>query len=126
RRSIALARNLAIANTTGDFVAFIDDDEVPVDDWLLALFKACQSYCADGALGPVKPLFEQQPAPWIVKGKFHERPTYPTGLIIDWCKGRTGNTLLKKKIFDGVAEPFRAQFITGEDQDFFRRMIERG
>jgi len=126
QQNIALARNRAVANATGDFVAFIDDDEFPIDNWLLTLFSACQKYRVDGSLGPVKPHFEVQPPRWVIEGGFYDRPSYPTGLIIDWRKGRTGNTLLKRSILDFSEQIFRPEFRTGEDQDFFRRMIERG
>jgi succinoglycan biosynthesis protein ExoM len=126
RQNIALARNKAIECSHGDFVSFIDDDEFPTRRWLVTLFRACRQYEVDGALGPVKPHFDDQAPAWVVKGKFYDRPSYPTGFIIDWRKGRTGNVLLKKHLFDGDAQPFRPQFRVGEDQDFFRRMIERG
>jgi len=80
----------------------------------------------DGVLGPVKRHFDEEPPKWVVKGKFYERPTYPTGFVIDWSKGRTNNVLLKRRIVAASAQPFRPQFLTGEDQDFFRRMIEKG
>ena len=35
KQNIALARNKAIENAKGDFIAFIDDDEFPLDQWLL-------------------------------------------------------------------------------------------
>ena len=126
RQNIALARNKAIENASGDYVVFIDDDELPIPEWLLTLFRACQVYNVDGVLGPVKPRYEEQPPKWIIRGKFHERPTYPTGFIINWRKGRTGNTLLKRHLFVAGEQPFRPEFLTGEDQDFFRRMIEKG
>jgi len=126
RQSIALARNKAIENATGDFIAFIDDDEFPPKHWLLTLFNACNKYDVDGVLGPVKPHFDEQPPTWVVKGKFYERSTYPTGLVIDWRKGRTGNVLFKKGILAAVEQPFRPEFRAGSDQDFFRRMIEEG
>ncbi len=126
RQNIALARNKAIENATGHFVAFIDDDEFPAQRWLLTLFKACHEYEADGVLGPVKPHFDDPPPRWVVSGKFCERPTYPTGLVIDWRKGRTGNVLLNRRILSAGEQPFRPEFLTGEDQDFFRRMIEKG
>ena len=126
RQNIALTRNKAIENATGDFIAFIDDDEFPTKCWLLTLFKACDAYHVDGVLGPVKRHFDEEPPKWVVKGKFYERPTYPTGFVIDWRKGRTNNVLLKKRIFSDGAQPFRAEFLSGEDQDFFRRMIEKG
>ncbi|HXN22395.1 MAG TPA: glycosyltransferase [Candidatus Dormibacteraeota bacterium] len=126
RQNIALARNKAVENAQGDFVAFIDDDEFPINDWLLTLLKACRRYDADGVLGPIKPHFDQKPPSWVVKGRFYDRPSYPTGLVIDGKKGRTGNTLLKREIFAGDPQPFRPEFRTAEDQDFFTRMIERG
>jgi succinoglycan biosynthesis protein ExoM len=126
QQNIALARNKAIENATGDFVVFIDDDESPIRRWLLTLFEACIKFNAYGALGPVFPRFDEPPPRWVVAGKFYDRPTYPTGLVIDWRKGRTGNTLLKREVFAGESMPFRPEFRTAEDQDFFRRMIEKG
>ena len=126
QQNIALTRNKAIENANGDFVAFIDDDEFPTRRWLLTLFKACDEFGVDGVLGPVKRHFDEEPPKWVVKGKFYERPTYPTRFVIDWRKGRTNNVLLKKRIFAAGAQPFRPDFLTGEDQDFFRRMIEKG
>jgi len=126
RQNIALARNKALENASGDFVAFIDDDEFPTKRWLLTLFETCNKYGVDGVLGPVRPHFDEEPPKWVVQGRFYERPTYSTGLVIDWSKGRTGNALLKRRIFATGAPQFRAEFLTGEDQDFFRRMIEKG
>jgi len=126
QQNISLARNKAIENATGDFVAFIDDDEFPIKRWLLTLFEACNKYGVDGVLGPVKPHFDEEPPKWVVKGKFHERPTYPTGFVIDWTKGRTGNVLLKKRIFESGERPFSPEFHRAGDQDFFRRMIAKG
>ena len=126
RQNIALTRNKAVQAARGDYVVFIDDDEFPTPTWLLTLFTACQEYKVDGVLGPVKPHFDEKPPEWVVTGKFYDRPSYPTGFVIDWRKGRTGNTLLKRHVFDGEETPFRPEFLTGEDQDFFRRMIGKG
>ena len=126
RQNIALARNKAIANATGQFLAFIDDDEFPAKDWLLTLFKTCSKYDVDGVLGPVKPYFDEDAPTWVIKGKFYARPSYPTGFVIDWRKGRTGNVLLKRRVFAAGEQPFRPEFHVGEDQDFFRRMIDQG
>ena len=126
RQNIALARNKAVENATGDFIAFIDDDEFPIKRWLLTLFEACHEHNVDGVLGPVKPHFDQEPPRWVVKGKFYERETYPTGFVIDWRKGRTGNVLLRKRVFAGCEQPFRPEFRQGEDQEFFHRVIEKG
>jgi succinoglycan biosynthesis protein ExoM len=126
RQNIALARNMAVENAEGDYVAFIDDDEFPTREWLLTLFEACNRFNVDGVLGPVKRYFDEQPPKWLIKSTFYERPTYPTGFVIDWRKGRTGNVLLKKQIFSAGSPPFRPEFRQGEDQEFFARMIEKG
>jgi cellulose synthase/poly-beta-1,6-N-acetylglucosamine synthase-like glycosyltransferase len=125
-QNIPLARNKAIENASGDFVAFIDDDEFPTKRWLLTLLNACNQYGVDGVLGPVRRCFDGSPPKWIVKGGFYQRPTYSTGFVIDWEKGRTNNVLLKKGILSPGVQPFRPEFRSGEDQDFFRRMIEMG
>jgi glycosyltransferase involved in cell wall biosynthesis len=127
RQNIALARNTAIANATGNYIAFIDDDEFPSDDWLLLLLQACTTYGAHGVLGPVRPHFEQAPPRWIKAGSFFERPEHKTGFVIDWTEGRTGNLLFRRNILNGISEAFRPEFGSGgEDRDFFRRLIGRG
>jgi succinoglycan biosynthesis protein ExoM len=125
-QNIPMARNKAVEHASGDFVAFIDDDEFPTKRWLLTLLDACDRFGVDGVVGPVKRHFDERPPRWIVDGRFYERPTYPTGLVIDWRKGRTNNVLLKRRIFPPGVQPFREEFRTGEDQDFFRRMIDMG
>lgn len=125
-QNIALARNKAVEQAEGDYIAFIDDDEIPGPLWLRTLFDACAQFGVDGVLGPVKPHFDAEPPRWVVDGKFYDRPSYPTGYVIDGAKGRTGNVLLKKRVFAGLEQPFRPEFRTGEDQDFFRRMIAKG
>jgi succinoglycan biosynthesis protein ExoM len=126
RQNIALARNKAVERALGDYIAFIDDDEFPTKQWLLTLYKTCRERQVDGVLGPVKPHFDVAPPKWVVTGGFYDRPSYPTGLVIDRKKGRTGNVLLKRELFADDAAPFRPEFRTGEDQDFFGRMIAKG
>jgi glycosyltransferase involved in cell wall biosynthesis len=127
KRNIALARNKTIENADGEFIAFIDDDEFPLSDWLARLLNACDEYKAAGVLGPVRPHFEAQPPAWIVKGRFCERPEHRTGTVMPWTQCRTGNVLFRRSILDGASNPFNAEFGTGgEDVDFFMRMSHRG
>ncbi|MGO9641305.1 MAG: glycosyltransferase [Candidatus Acidiferrales bacterium] len=127
QQNIALARNRALRHAEGEWIAFIDDDEFPAEDWLRHLYQACKADGVDGVLGPVKPHFENEPPEWVKKGRFFERPSHATGFKLNWNETRTGNVLFRKSILSGVDVAFRTQFDTaGEDMDFFRRMMERG
>jgi glycosyltransferase involved in cell wall biosynthesis len=126
-QNISLARNKAVQNAKGDFIAFIDDDEIPEINWLCSLYRALHHFGADAVLGPVLPFYKAPPPKWVVKGKFYERARYKTGFKIDWMQGRTGNLLVKKEMFRATGELFDPKFgAGGEDQDFTRRMIGRG
>ena len=125
--NIARARNAALAQAQGDFVAFIDDDEFPTAEWLYLLFRTREISRADGVLGPVLPQFQRAPPDWLSKGRFFDRPRYPTGRPITWFEARSGNVLFAREILKHLEPPFRPQFATaGEDLDFFRRAIETG
>ena len=126
-RSFAEARNRALALVTGQFVAFIDDDEVPGEDWLLELWRTLHRYDVDAVLGPVRPYFERKPPSWIVRSRICERSSHPTGSKLHWRDTRTGNVLLRMAIVaqDGVR--FDPAYATGgEDVDFFRRAARIG
>lgn len=125
-QSIALARNRAVANADGDYIAFIDDDEFPAREWLQKLFITCQQYKVDGVLGPVRRHFDEVPPAWLKKSHLLDRKVNPTGMRVDWHEARTGNVLLKKEICAGDPGPFRPEFRSGSDTDFFRRKIEEG
>jgi glycosyltransferase involved in cell wall biosynthesis len=128
-QNIALARNRAVINANGNLLAFIDDDEIPIDKWLLILYRKLRELNADGVLGPVKPKFEATPPGWVVKGKICERDFFKTGTVLDNPRyTRTGNVLLSKKLFDDKENLFNKEFgkTGGEDVDFFRRMIAKG
>jgi succinoglycan biosynthesis protein ExoM len=126
-QNIALARNKAVANAEGDFIAFIDDDEVPDGSWLINLLHAYDEFGADGVLGPVLPYYEVNPPKWIIDGKFYERLSHRTGDVLHWTNTRTGNVMLRRDIFNDGDNRFRREFGSGgEDRDFFRRMIAKG
>lgn len=126
-QNIAKARNKALANATGEYIAFIDDDEVPSKDWLLKLFQTRHDYKSDGVLGPVIPLFEEEPPQWVIKGRFNDRPTHQTGFVIPWLEGRTGNLLFRRDILLGMNPIFLPEFGSGgEDRNFFYRLSKFG
>ncbi len=127
QKNIACARNTAVLHAYGDYIAFVDDDEYPAQDWLLKLFQTCKAADVDGVLGPVRPYFECPPPAWVTKGAFFERPSHRTGMALDWSQTRTGNVLFSRRILPRDEAPFRVEFGTaGSDMDFFRRLMEQG
>lgn len=125
-RGIAHARNKVVGLADGDYLAFIDDDEFPSSTWLLTLFKTCSEYKVDGVLGPVKRRFDEVPPAWLQRSSLLDRKVNPTGMQVDWHEARTGNVLLKRRVIEADRTPFRPEFRSGEDQDFFRRKMEAG
>lgn len=126
-QNIAMARNKALEYASGDYIAFIDDDEIPDKSWLRDLLETCESEGVDGVLGPVLPVFRHEPPQWIIRGGFFSRPSYPTGYRLDWRETRTGNVLIRRSILKGMVPVFRPEFGTGgEDVDFFRRVMLQG
>jgi glycosyltransferase involved in cell wall biosynthesis len=124
-RNFALVRNRAVSLATGDYIAFIDDDEVPVPEWLDQLLSTRDRLNADGVLGPVRPYFDTPPPRWIIKGKLCDRPVHPTGMVMPWSKCRSGHVLLKRSIFEQLQ--FDPAYATGgEDVDFFKRAASAG
>jgi succinoglycan biosynthesis protein ExoM len=127
RQNIARARNAALARAKGDWVAFIDDDELPQDDWLLQALAAARTFGAHGVLGPVRPLYEVPPPRWLLRGGFAERPEHASGHLLHWRETRTGNVLMRRDVFERMWPPFDPAFGQGgEDTDFFRRAIAAG
>ena len=127
--SISRARNKAVASARGDYIAFIDDDELPESSWLLKLYGTCQEFSADGVLGPVLPDYEGVPPDWLVKSGLCVRTRFATGTRLNSPNYlRTGNILLRRKLFDGLETPFdpRLGSSGGEDTDFLGRMLKAG
>ena len=127
RRNIALVRNKSLEEGEGDAIAFIDDDEFPVKEWLANLVKAWRDFDVAGVLGPVRPHYPDGTPAWIRRGGFFERPEHKTGFVMAWSECRTGNVLLSRRMLERLEPAFNPDFPNGgEDMDFFRRMMEGG
>lgn len=121
-RGIPFARNRAVALAEGaDFVAFIDDDEVPEPRWLAELLRVQRCTGADVVTGPVIPSFAEPPPAWALRGRFFERPRFATGQEIHYAY--TSNVLIAAPLVRAHPGPFDLRFALsgGEDTHFFLR-----
>jgi GT2 family glycosyltransferase len=125
RRGIPFARNaaLAVALPGSDFVAFIDDDEIPESDWLAELLRVQDYYKADVVTGPCLPQYVEPPPSWVVDGAFHERPRHPTGTLRHVAF--THNALVRAEVFEIVDRYFDESMALngGDDGEFFARVF---
>jgi glycosyltransferase involved in cell wall biosynthesis len=127
-RGASMARNFGIANTTGELIAFTDDDCKPREDWIAT----------------IRAIFADHPDLWMVTGSIVPPPVLPTGphvcpsYVPDELIGHASN--LNERIFSVTANaayrrtafqkagPFDicfspgTEFCGGEEDDHGRRM----
>lgn len=128
-QNISLTRNAALAAAGADYIALIDDDEVPVKNWLGDMIAAAETYHADVVFAPVVPQYEEGVPDWVRRGGFFDfRTRHATGARIPTLEMRTGNVLLKGSIIERTAARFDPALglSGGEDVDFFKRLDALG
>ncbi len=126
-RTIPAARNHAVSVAQGNFVALVDDDEFVPADWLLRLYEGIRTFDVDGAVGPVRPYFLEEPPSWLLKSGLCNTPVHRTGTMLHWSQTFTNNALLRREVFDRHGLSFDLSFKTGgSDQEFFRQAMTRG
>ncbi len=125
---VSSARNRALQLVPADseFIAFIDDDEVPEPQWLDELLATAERFGADMVQGPVRPVFEREPAPWMAAGSFYEIGPFEDGAPVRSLGA--GNCLIRTDMLRSLGLTFDMRFnrTGGEDEDFFGRAIRAG
>jgi glycosyltransferase involved in cell wall biosynthesis len=126
RRNIAHARNRAVDEAQGSWIAFIDDDEEAEEGWLAAYWQLSQRCEADGFFGPVLPRLVPRPGTWLAAETFYARPRHPSGTPIGGGEVRTSNALVRRALFrDRRFDPAYGRS-GGSDSELFTRMLDSG
>lgn len=123
---VAAARNLAVANAVGPWLAFLDDDEVPATNWLSALVACAECHQAQVVFGTVETRYPDGCPAWIRDVDLFGKYTAPTGTRVQ--HGPTCNTLLWRHALDGQPHVFDLSYGTtgGEDTELFNRLSAQG
>lgn len=127
---ISAARNRALRESADrDLLVFVDDDEVPHEDWLLALYATYQQTGAAAVAGPVVSTYPVEPEPWVVAGGFYDRAhrrAILTGTTIEVAA--TNNLLLDLRVVRraGLAFDPALGLSGGEDTHFTSALSAAG
>ena len=128
QRGIPFARNRAVdmAKNNVDFVAIIDDDEVPARNWLDELLAAQQEFEADILTGPVAPRFMEPTAHWL--HNFFGSGNLPNGqnLLHNYGYVYTSNLLAKAELFQHLRFDERFRSSGADDTHLFMQVFEKG
>ncbi len=126
QKNISFARNTTLKNATGEWVIFIDDDEIAAPDWVAQLWACAQSYQADAVLGRVIIHYPENTPTWILEGDYFQKYTAPTGTEVR--VGSTCNALVRRRSLPDSPNSFDPNYgITGGgDTHLFNRLYRHG
>lgn len=126
KSNISLARNACLIESTGEYLAFIDDDETAGPNWITSLIETAITTKADAVLGPVLAIYAANAPAWMQKGDFHS--THPV-----WVKGRIRTGYTCNVLLDMNSPHIRGRRFDlalgqsgGEDTDFFTQVTDEG
>jgi len=130
RAGVAGARNRGVIESRGQWIAFIDDDEIVESNYLQEIFDVATKNGADCVGGSLKLLF---PSGYETALSGTSRKYFAETTKLGWFQQRynylgpgTGFALVRRALFDQIGFFDTSLKVKGEDQDFFRRARKAG
>jgi succinoglycan biosynthesis protein ExoM len=126
-KNISLARNRCIDNARGEYLVFIDDDEIVGDDWLLHHFLTIYITGVDAVSGNVFFSSNPQCSSFITQLLVYLYPRYYCAATGMQMLG-TNNSMFKRDLFDDHKVRFDPKFglTGGEDSVLTFRLRSAG
>jgi len=125
---VAAVRNRAVVTSRGQFLAFIDDDEWPIPEWLAHFHDAAVESGADGVFGGIANQFAMD-VPQHIRGcGVFDATELADGADLRWWQTRTGNAYVRRTALPDQAAPFDVKYglTGGEDTHMFCAMLRKG
>jgi hypothetical protein len=125
---VANARNAAVAATSAEFIAFLDDDEEAPPYWLARLIETQERFAADVVFGPVKARLQDLEASYPVYFEsFFSRTGPKISQRLNGYYG-CGNSLIRRSVLPEGRVPFCTDRneMGGEDDQLFHDLQTDG
>jgi len=125
-KNISLTRNVSVAEAKGEYILFIDDDEIASSEWISHLHNVLFKYNADAVFGRVVSYFEPNEPEWIKNCFIYNRGSPKTGTRA--INTRTGNVMIKSSLLRTVEGPFEPAYglTGGSDTKLFDLLKKNG
>lgn len=125
-QNISTARNTCMTHSTGKYLVFIDDDEVPGHTWLMNLVQLAERSGADAVQGSVVGIYPNNAPAWSKAVRPFDKAYGLAGARIQ--VGSTCNLLFRRSALIARSLQFSTVFgkSGGEDTDFCYRLTASG
>ena len=134
KQGLSHARNRGLKESSGRFVAYLDDDALVSETWLQAVLNHLDDELVDAIGGPVIPHFEVQPPEWLDPTYF-VRQFAPKDRLLTGIRGvmglSGGNMAIRRSALIALGGfntelGMRGQALgLGEETELFLRMYRR-
>lgn len=129
---VSHGRNIAIRQSTGDVIAFTDDDCIPDPNWVQSIKTGFESNPeVDAIFGRCVPYDKVLPGERPIAIKLDTDVQYFSGKCNPWKPGHGNNMAFRREIFDKAGcfdemlGPGR-EFLSSEDADLTYRVLKAG
>lgn len=137
-RGLSKARNTALQQAHGEYIAYLDDDAIPCEAWLQTILETFKTVAPTPVCvgGPIYPLWESPKPEWVPKEveylfsildfgnqpQWLKLPKYPFGANMTFQR----HALCKAGGFDEQLGRQGKNLLSGEEYLLYRTLVEQG